>query len=338
MERVGVRRVGSDAARVSLDGTLRRCERSGEKATDLRPLLRCGAPGVRARGGSGALGADLETHRERLERSGADEEIVHRIGVRAFEDGVQALVERGAERARQVAAFEGLRSTPRMDLGSIARAGAAMRGQRESVGAQDLVGRRHPLPREVACDQRRGRQRARQIELEGAQEILELALRLAGVATPLRRADVGLGTGPRRERVGRPGGDRAEQLERQCVDLVERGRLGERLLRAVCIAGARMEHADAHSHRRGRHRIVVALDLAQLRGGEARLAEALEPPRERMAQLGIVDGRQRSQGEPDRRVELGIAHDARQLETGPQLRLLGDATRSTFQRRGRAGR
>ena len=244
-----------------------------------------------------------------------------------------------------------------MDLRRVSRADPTASRQRERMGAKDLVGRGHLLAREVRGDQRRGRERARGIELEGPQQILELTLRLARVTAALGGAHVSLGAGAGRERIGRPRRDGTEQLEGERIDLVERRGLRERLLRAVRVARASMEHADAHEHRRRRDRVVVALDLPQLRGGEARLAEPLEPARQRVAQLRVVDRRERAERELDRRIDLRIArgeafgeqaarrallrviaHDARELEPRAELCLLGDATRAALQGRARGRR
>jgi len=79
-------------------------------------------------------------------------------------------------------------------LPAVQRIIAAVRAQGESMRAQDLVGSRHPIARELGGNERCGGERARRVELEGAKEVLELAVGLAGVTTALRGADVGLGT------------------------------------------------------------------------------------------------------------------------------------------------
>ena len=56
----------------------------------------------------------------------------------SFEHGVEAFVERGAERAREIAALESLRAAARMDLGRLARARATVRAQSASACARRI--------------------------------------------------------------------------------------------------------------------------------------------------------------------------------------------------------
>ena len=122
-------------------------------------------------------------------------------------------------------------------------------------------------------------------------------------------------------------------------------------MRAEGVTRARVEHADADEHGRGGDGVVVALDLPQLRRREPRLAEALEPARERVTQLrdrrraasvrsassiaasssASRDARRSASFAPDGALLDGIAEHARELETRAELRLLarcdrGDAT------------
>ena len=124
--------------------------------------------------------------------------------------------------------------------------------------AEDLIGGVLPSADHVRVHQRRDGERARRIELERAEQVLELGLGDARGGAAARRPDVGLGAGARAGEavdveidaapaVGRrrPRRDRAEQLERERVRGVGLRGLGEGLLGADRVACARVEDAGA---------------------------------------------------------------------------------------------
>ena len=327
-----MRGIDRDRFRIRLERALRRGERPRQESSELHPSRRRRAWERRI------LRAARETNGEHLEDARAGEQVVEGVGVGPLEDRIEPLIERGRERAGRVVGLErGLTTTSVHFLAVDARCGRVL--------AQHFVGGAVIPTRSMPRHEGGGRDRARAIDLERAEQVFELELLVARARSTLRGRDVRLARGARAHRLRRPSRERTEQLVRKRIVGVLLGRGEQRLLRAGRVARARMQHRDAHEHRRRLLPVLGVDELAELRSGEPGLAKPLEPTGERATELGVgmarsvgvrepahreIDGdvelrvsARELRGEPPRALMFfrRVAEETRELDPRPELRL-----------------